>query len=55
MRSDVCVTPALSVIAEAVAAWEILAAFLDKFGGDTIDESVAARDRYLKNVRKRFR
>ena len=55
VRSDVCVTPALSVIAEAVAAWEILAAFLDKFGGDTIDESVAARDRYLKNVRKRFR
>jgi len=55
VRSDVCVTPALSVITEAVAAWEILDAFLDKFGGDTIDECMAARDRYLKELRKRFK
>ncbi len=55
VRSDVCVTPALSVIAEAVAAWEILAAFLDKFGGDTIEECVAAHVRYRKQLRKRFR
>jgi chorismate synthase len=54
VRSDVCVIPALSVIAEAVAAWEILAAFVDKFGGDTIDEALAARDRYLHSIRKRL-
>jgi chorismate synthase len=55
VRSDVCVLPALSVIAEAVAAWEILDAFLDKFGGDTIDDAIAARDHYMKRVRKRLR
>jgi chorismate synthase len=54
VRSDVCVIPALSVIAEAVAAWEILDVFLDKFGGDTIAEALAARDRYLDSVRGRF-
>lgn len=54
VRSDVCVIPALSVIAEAVAAWEILAVFVDKFGGDTIDEALAARDRYVESIRRRL-
>jgi chorismate synthase len=55
VRSDVCVIPALAVIAEAVAAWEILDAFLEKFGGDTIADAIAARDHYLTRVRKRLR
>ncbi|MDH3197847.1 MAG: chorismate synthase [Candidatus Krumholzibacteria bacterium] len=55
VRSDTCVIPALAVIAEAAAAWEILAAALEKFGGDTIDETVAARDRYLATVRGRLK
>ncbi|MEE9269682.1 MAG: chorismate synthase [Candidatus Krumholzibacteria bacterium] len=38
VRSDVCVLPALGVIAEAVLAWEILFALVEKFGGDNIDE-----------------
>lgn len=37
-RSDVCAVPAASVVAEAVVAIEIAAAFLDKFGGDSIAE-----------------
>ncbi len=37
-RSDVCVVPAASVIGEAVVAFELARVFLDKFGGDTIDE-----------------
>lgn len=37
-RSDVCVVPAASVIGQAVVSFEILGAFLDKFGGDTFDE-----------------
>ncbi|MGD8414999.1 MAG: chorismate synthase [Candidatus Latescibacterota bacterium] len=54
VRSDTCVVPALSVIAEAVAAWEILKAALDKFGGDHIDDTLAALTRYLQKTGKRF-
>jgi len=55
VRSDVCVIPALSVIAEMVAAWEILDAALEKFGGDSIGDTVAARDRYAAGIQKRLR
>ena len=54
VRSDVCVIPALSVIAEAVAAWEILVAVMEKLGGDTIEDAVAARARYVKSVSRRL-
>jgi len=37
-RSDICVVPAASVVGEAVAAWEIAAAFLEKFCGDSLLE-----------------
>ncbi|MBU4361395.1 chorismate synthase [bacterium] len=37
-RSDICVVPAVSVVGEAVAAWEIAVAFLEKFGGDSLVE-----------------
>jgi len=37
-RSDICVVPAASVVGEAVAAWEIATAFLEKFGGDSLLE-----------------
>jgi chorismate synthase len=37
-RSDVCAVPAASVVAEAAVAIEIADAFLEKFGGDTIEE-----------------
>jgi chorismate synthase len=47
VRSDICVVPVLAVIAEAVAAWELLAAIMEKLGGDTIDDTLAARKRVL--------
>jgi hypothetical protein len=37
-----------------VAAWEILAAMLEKLGGDTIEEAIAARDRVLASVNARL-
>jgi chorismate synthase len=55
VRSDVCVIPALSVIAESVAAWEILDALLEKLGGDHIDDTLAAHKHYTARVAKRFR
>lgn len=37
-RSDTCAVPAAAVIGEAVAAFEIAKAFLEKFGGDSVEE-----------------
>lgn len=55
VRSDVCVIPAVSVIAESVMAWEILREMLDKFGGDNINDTKAALDSYNKTLAERFR
>jgi chorismate synthase len=55
VRSDICVIPVLAVIAEAVAAWEVLAAMLEKLGGDTIDDTLAARKRLLAGMAQRLR
>ncbi len=40
-RSDVCAVPAASVIVENVVAFEIAAALVDKFGGDSLAEMQA--------------
>ncbi|MDN8587767.1 chorismate synthase [Paenibacillus sp. 11B] len=37
-RSDACAVPAASVVMEHVVAWEIARAFLEKFGGDSMEE-----------------
>ena len=37
-RSDVCAVSAASVIVEAVVAFEVARALVDKFGGDSVDE-----------------
>jgi chorismate synthase len=50
-RSDVCSVPAASVVLENVVAFEVAAAFLEKFGGDTLDEVRAAYAAYAKLVR----
>ncbi len=55
VRSDVCVVPVIAVIAESVAAWEILSALIDKVGGDTIDEVADACERVRTAVAKRLR
>ncbi len=49
-RSDICVVPAASVVGEAVAAWEIATAFLEKFSGDSLIE---IKENY-KNYKKRL-
>ena len=49
-RSDICVVPAASVVGEAAAGWEIAAAFLEKFGGDSL---VEIKENY-KNYKKRL-
>lgn len=40
-RSDACAVPAASVVMEHVVAWEIAKALLEKFGGDSIEETRA--------------
>jgi chorismate synthase len=50
-RSDVCAIPAAAVIAEAVVAFEIAGAFLDKFGGDSLSEITRNYQGYLEQVR----
>jgi chorismate synthase len=37
-RSDVCAVPAAGVVGEAMIAITLAQAFLDKFGGDSLDE-----------------
>ncbi len=51
-RSDVCAVPAASVVAEAVVAFEIAAAFMEKFGGDSVAETRRNYDGYLQYVRE---
>lgn len=38
-RSDVCVVPAAGVIGEAMIAFVLAGAFLEKFGGDSLEET----------------
>lgn len=51
-RSDVCVVPAAGVIAEAMVALVISAAFLEKFGGDSLPETRRNFDAYIDQVRR---
>jgi chorismate synthase len=49
-RTDVCAVPAAGVVCEAVVALVLADAFLETFGGDTLDDLYAAVDRYRKRV-----
>ena len=40
-RSDVCAVSACSVIVENVVAFEMAAAVVDRFGGDSVEEMLA--------------
>lgn len=51
-RSDICATPAASVVAEGVTALELCGVFLEKFGGDTMEEVRAAYAGYLRTARR---
>jgi len=49
-RSDACAVPAASVVMESVVAWEVAKAFLEKFGGDSMEEIRANYDNYLRQA-----
>ena len=50
-RSDVCAVPAAAVVAEAVVAWTLADAFLEKFGGDTVGDIEKAVEAYAARLR----
>jgi len=52
-RSDVCAVPAAGVIIENVVAFEIAAALVDKFGGDSLLEMKARWKLFLEMAREK--
>ncbi|HET6413519.1 MAG TPA: chorismate synthase [Anaeromyxobacter sp.] len=50
-RSDVCAVPAAAVVGEAVVLWELAAAFLEKFGGDSVGDVGRALEAYAARIR----
>lgn len=52
-RSDVCAISACSVIVECVVAFEVAAALVDKFGGDSVAEMRARWDSFHELARQR--
>lgn len=54
-RSDVCAVPAAAVVGEAVIAVELARAVQEKFGGDSLQEMLAAYRRYRDEARECYR
>ncbi|MDR7511890.1 MAG: chorismate synthase [Armatimonadota bacterium] len=52
VRGDVCAVPAAGVIGEAMVAFVLADAFLEKFGGDALAHTRAAYARYLVEIRR---
>ncbi|OWA37121.1 chorismate synthase [Saccharibacillus sp. O16] len=49
-RSDACAVPAASVVLESVVAWEVAKAFLEKFGGDSMEEITENYENYKRQL-----
>jgi len=49
-RSDVCAVPAAGVVAEAMVALVIANSVLEKFGGDSLNETKRNLENYLANI-----
>ena len=49
-RSDVCAVPAAGVVAEAMVALTIANAVLEKFGGDSVKETLRNMNSYLDSI-----
>lgn len=49
-RSDICVVPAAGVVGEAMVAFVLAQAFLEKFGGDSMEETRRNFDGYQKQL-----
>jgi len=50
-RSDICTVPAAGVVGEAVIAYEIANAMMEKFGGDSLEEMKRNFDAYQDYVK----
>lgn len=50
-RSDICTVPAAGVVGEAVIAFEMANAMVEKFGGDSLEEMTRNYDAYLAHVK----
>ncbi len=53
-RSDVCAVPAAAVVAEAMVAFVLADAVIERFGGDTLDDIRAQMARVETRVQQRF-
>lgn len=53
-RSDVCAVPAAAVVAEAMVALVIAQAALEKFGGDSLEETRRNYTTYCESLHKRL-
>jgi len=53
-RSDVCAVSAAAVVGEAMVSFVLADAFLEKFGGDSIEEIGRHYDATAEQVRRRF-
>ncbi|WP_283809129.1 chorismate synthase [Tumebacillus amylolyticus] len=49
-RSDVCAVPAACVVGEAMVSWVVAQAFLEKFGGDSVEEIQRNLASYLQQI-----
>lgn len=50
-RSDVCVVPAAGVVGEAMVALVLAGAMLEKFGGDSLEETRRNYDGYIEQLK----
>lgn len=53
-RSDVCAVPAGGVVAEAMVALVLARAVMEKFGGDSLEETKRNVEGYLEQTRRRL-
>ena len=53
-RSDVCAISAAAVVGEAVVAWVLASALVEKFGGDTVNDMIGAIDAYRTRAARRM-
>jgi chorismate synthase len=54
-RSDVCAVAPAAVVAQAMVALTVADALLEKFGGDSVDETRRNLDAYLAAIPDRLR
>ncbi|RPI73291.1 MAG: chorismate synthase, partial [Ignavibacteriales bacterium] len=54
-RSDFVAVPACAVIGESMLAWTIAEYFIEKFGGDSIEETKDNFNSYVKKLQPRIK